>query len=66
MQSAYFMCAAFVKIPRNARLFRIMKGGACCYDAGPDFIGGAGCYGAGCCSGKLLDGGEVPLSVSLI
>ena len=41
------MCAAFVKIPRNARLFRIMKGGAGCYDAGQDFIGGACCYGAG-------------------
>ena len=47
MQSAYFMCARFVKTSRNARLVRIVKSGACCYDAGPDFIGGACCYGAG-------------------
>ena len=34
MQSAYFMCAAFVKTLRNARLVRIVKGGAGCHGVG--------------------------------
>ena len=44
MHFVYFVRAVFVKIPRNARLVQIMGGGAGCYDAGPDFIDGAGLF----------------------
>ena len=45
MHFVYFVRTVFVKTSRNARLVRIMEGGAGCYNAGPDFIGGACCYG---------------------